>query len=99
MKKGFKSKLRMTITMLLMTWILAVPVFSAYASYSAPAKDGLVNIPTASDNKKTLDQLITGDKTTDYDKENWVDYLNKHNGDDLNNAQKRNDKKKKEDKE
>lgn len=99
MKKGFKSKLRMTITMLLMTWILAVPVFSAYASYSAPAKDGLVNIPTASDNKKTLDQLITGDKTTDYDKANWVDYLNKHTGADLNNAQKRNDKKKKEDKE
>ncbi len=99
MKKGFKSKLRMTITMLLMTWILAVPVFSAYASYSAPAKDGLVNIPTASDNKKTLDQLITGDKTTDYDKANWADYLNKHTGADLNNAQKRNDKKKKEDKE
>ena len=99
MKKGFKSKLRMTITMILMTWILAVPVFSAYASYSAPAKDGLVNIPTASDNKKTLDQLITGDKTTDYDKANWVDYLNKHTGADLNNAQKRNDKKKKEDKE
>lgn len=99
MKKGFKSKLRMTITMLLMTWILAVPVFSAYASYSAPAKDGLVNIPTASDNKKTLDQLITGDKTTDYDKANWVDYLNKHTGADLNNAKKRNDKKKKEDKE
>lgn len=99
MKKGFKSKLRMTITMLLMTWILAVPVFSAYASYSAPAKDGLVNIPTASDNKKTLDQLITGDKTTDYDKANWIDYLNKHTGADLNNAQKRNDKKKKEDKE
>lgn len=99
MKKGFKSKLRMTITMLLLTWILAVPVFSAYASYSAPAKDGLVNIPTASDNKKTLDQLITGDKTTDYDKANWVDYLNKHTGADLNNAQKRNDKKKKEDKE
>ncbi len=99
MKKGFKSKLRMTITMLLMTWILAVPVFSAYASYSAPTKDGLVNIPTASDNKKTLDQLITGDKTTDYDKANWVDYLNKHTGADLNNAQKRNDKKKKEDKE
>lgn len=99
MKKGFKSKLRMTITMLLMTWILAVPVFSAYASYSAPAKDGLVNIPTASDNKKTLDQLITGDKTTDYDKANWVDYLNKHTGADLNNVQKRNDKKKKEDKE
>lgn len=99
MKKGFKSKLRMTITVLLMTWILAVPVFSAYASYSAPAKDGLVNIPTASDNKKTLDQLITGDKTTDYDKANWVDYLNKHTGADLNNAQKRNDKKKKEDKE
>lgn len=99
MKKGFKSKLRMTITMLLMTWILAVPVFSAYASYSAPAKDGLVNIPTASDNKKTLDQLITGDKTTDYDKANWVDYLNKHTGANLNNAQKRNDKKKKEDKE
>ena len=99
MKKGFKSKLRMTITMLLMTWILAVPVFSAYASYSAPANDGLVNIPTASDNKKTLDQLITGDKTTDYDKANWVDYLNKHTGADLNNAQKRNDKKKKEDKE
>ena len=99
MKKGFKSKLRMTITMLLMTWILAVPVFSAYASYSAPAKDELVNIPTASDNKKTLDQLITGDKTTDYDKANWVDYLNKHTGADLNNAQKRNDKKKKEDKE
>ena len=99
MKKGLKNKLRMTITMLLMTWILAVPVFSAYASYSAPAKDGLVNIPTASDNKKTLDQLITGDKTTDYDKANWVDYLNKHTGADLNNAQKRNDKKKKEDKE
>lgn len=99
MKKGFKSKLRMTITMILMTWILAVPVFSAYASYSAPAKDGLVNIPTASDNKKTLDQLITGDTTTDYDKANWVDYLNKHTGADLNNAQKRNDKKKKEDKE
>lgn len=99
MKKGFKSKLRMTITMLLMTSILAVPVFSAYASYSAPTKDGLVNIPTASDNKKTLDQLITGDKTTDYDKANWVDYLNKHTGADLNNAQKRNDKKKKEDKE
>ena len=99
MKKGFKSKLRMTITMLLMTWILAVPVFSAYASYSAPTKDGLVNIPTASDNKKTLDQLITGDKTTDYDKANWVDYLNKHTGADLNNAKKRNDKKKKEDKE
>lgn len=98
MKKGLKNKLRMTITMLLMTWILAVPVFSAYASYSAPAKDGLVNIPTASDNKKTLDQLITGDKTTDYDKANWVDYLNKHTGADLNNAQKRNDKKK-EDKE
>lgn len=99
MKKGFKSKLRMTITMILMTWILAVPVFSAYASYSAPAKDGLVNIPTASDNKKTLDQLITGDTTTDYDKANWVDYLNKHTGADLNNAQKRKDKKKKEDKE
>ena len=99
MKKGLKNKLRMTITMLLMTWILAVPVFSAYASYSAPAKDGLVNIPTASDNKKTLDQLITGDKTTDYDKANWVDYLNKHTGADLNKAQKRNDKKKKEDKE
>lgn len=99
MKKGLKNKLRMTITMLLMTWILAVPVFSAYASYSAPAKDGLVNIPTASDNKKTLDQLITGDKTTDYDKANWIDYLNKHTGADLNNAQKRNDKKKKEDKE
>lgn len=99
MKKGFKSKLRMTITMILMAWILAVPVFSAYASYSAPAKDGLVNIPTASDNKKTLDQLITGDTTTDYDKANWVDYLNKHTGADLNNAQKRNDKKKKEDKE
>lgn len=99
MKKGLKNKLRMTITMLLMTWILAVPVFSAYASYSAPTKDGLVNIPTASDNKKTLDQLITGDKTTDYDKANWVDYLNKHTGADLNNAQKRNDKKKKEDKE
>jgi len=99
MKKGLKNKLRMTITMLLMTWILAVPVFSAYASYSAPAKDGLVNIPTASDNKKTLDQLITGDKTTDYDKANWVDYLNKHTGADLNNAKKRNDKKKKEDKE
>lgn len=99
MKKGFKSKLRMTITMLLMTWILAVPVFSAYASYSAPTKDGLVNIPTASDNKKTLDQLITGDTTTDYDKANWVDYLNKHTGVDLNNAKKRNDKKKKEDKE
>ena len=99
MKKGFKSKLRMTITKILMTWILAVPVFSAYASYSAPAKDGLVNIPTASDNKKTLDQLITGDTTTDYDKANWVDYLNKHTGADLNNAQKRNDKKKKEDKE
>lgn len=99
MKKRLKNKLRMTITMLLMTWILAVPVFSAYASYSAPAKDGLVNIPTASDNKKTLDQLITGDKTTDYDKANWVDYLNKHTGADLNNAQKRNDKKKKEDKE
>lgn len=99
MKKGFKSKLRMTITMLLMTSILAVPVFSAYASYSAPTKDGLVNIPTSSDNKKTLDQLITGDKTTDYDKANWVDYLNKHTGANLNNAQKRNDKKKKEDKE
>jgi hypothetical protein len=99
MKKGLKNKLRMTITMLLMTWILAVPVFSAYASYSAPTKDGLVNIPTASDNKKTLDQLITGDKTTDYDKANWVDYLNKHTGADLNNAKKRNDKKKKEDKE
>lgn len=99
MRKGLKSKLRMTITMLLMTWILAVPVFSAYASYSAPAKDGLVNIPTASDNKKTLDQLITGDTTTDYDKANWADYLNKHTGADLNNAQKRNDKKKKEDKE
>lgn len=99
MKKGFKSKLRMTITMLLMTSILAVPVFSAYASYSAPTKDGLVNIPTSSDNKKTLDQLITGDKTTDYDKANWVDYLNKHTGADLNNVQKRNDKKKKEDKE
>lgn len=99
MKKGLKNKLRMTITMLLMTWILAVPVFSAYASYSAPTKDGLVNIPTASDNKKTLDQLITGDKTTDYDKANWVDYLNKHTGADLNKAQKRNDKKKKEDKE
>lgn len=99
MRKGLKNKLRMTITMLLMTWILAVPVFSAYASYSAPTKDGLVNIPTASDNKKTLDQLITGDKTTDYDKANWVDYLNKHTGADLNNAQKRNDKKKKEDKE
>ena len=99
MKKGLKNKLRMTITMLLMTWILAVPVFSAYASYSAPTKDGLVNIPTESDNKKTLDHLITGDKTTDYDKANWVDYLNKHTGADLNNAQKRNDKKKKEDKE
>lgn len=99
MRKGLKSKLCMTITMLLMTWILAVPVFSAYASYSAPAKDGLVNIPTASDNKKTLDQLITGDTTTDYDKANWADYLNKHTGADLNNAQKRNDKKKKEDKE
>lgn len=99
MKKGFKSKLRMTITMLLMTSILAVPVFSAYASYSAPTKDGLVNIPTSSDNRKTLDQLITGDKTTDYDKANWVDYLNKHTGANLNNAQKRNDKKKKEDKE
>ena len=99
MKKGFKSKLRMTITMLLMTSILAVPVFSAYASYSAPTKDGLVNIPTSSDNKKTLDQLITGDKTTDYDKANWVDYLNKHTGANLNNAHKRNDKKKKEDKE
>lgn len=99
MRKGLKSKLRMTITMLLMTSILAVPVFSAYASYSAPTKDGLVNIPTSSDNKKTLDQLITGDKTTDYDKANWVDYLNKHTGVDLNNAQKRNDKKKKEDKE
>ncbi len=99
MKKGFKIKLRMTITMLLMTSILAVPVFSAYASYSAPTKDGLVNIPTSSDNKKTLDQLITGDKTTDYDKANWVDYLNKHTGANLNNAQKRNDKKKKEDKE
>lgn len=99
MRKGLKNKLRMTITMLLMTSILAVPVFSAYASYSAPTKDGLVNIPTSSDNKKTLDQLITGDKTTDYDKANWVDYLNKHTGVDLNNAQKRNDKKKKEDKE
>lgn len=99
MRKGLKNKLRMTITMLLMTSILAVPVFSAYASYSAPTKDGLVNIPTSSDNKKTLDQLITGDKTTDYDKANWADYLNKHTGADLNNAQKRNDKKKKEDKE
>lgn len=99
MRKGLKNKLRMTITMLLMTSILAVPVFSAYASYSAPTKDGLVNIPTSSDNKKTLDQLITGDKTTDYDKANWVDYLNKHTGADLNNVQKRNDKKKKEDKE
>lgn len=99
MKKGLKNKLRMTITMLLMTWILAVPVFSTYISYAAPTKDGLVDIPTASDNKKTIDQLITGDATTDYEKANWIDFLNKHTGADLNNAQKRNDKKKKENEE